>query len=187
MLRLLHGAALVGPRGRVLELARRLAREEAEARGKVFVDLAKVSGEELDKVLAGVAENPGRYYLFHVIVAHLADPMDFSIPVPFRGLAMDNVAPEAGRRWELQPPKRMLALAVEGVEGTLVVDVAEASSPHFSAIYPTIHTLVTEKRLGWLHLSRGVKVVVAAEREDITSRTLNPLKNRLLLFLVDAA
>ena len=180
VLRLFHGAALVGPRGRVLELVRKLAREEAEARGKEFVDLAKVSGEELDRVLAGVTENPGKYYLFLVIVAHLLSPEDFGIPVPSRGLAMDEVAPEAGRRLSMLPPKRMLALAVEGVEGTLVVDATEALSPHFYATYPIIHTLVVEKRLGWLHLSRGVKVVVMTEREDLAYLP-KPLISRLTL------
>jgi hypothetical protein len=161
---LLLGAPGIGK----TEIVRQKSQEEAEERGKQFVDLR-------ESIPGDIFEKPEHYYVFYRVVAPHVFPEDLALP-------------RAHERFvEFIPPKVLSVLSIDGIEGVLFID--ELTNVQRDDQMSMFFSLILEKEAGWmLKLSNGVKIVAAAntsEWSEIARALPKPLRNRMTVVTVD--
>jgi len=151
------------------EIIKQLAAQEAQAKGKIFIDLREVDERTLNDVL----ENPNKYYVYYRIVAPHVFPEDLGIP---------RVNGSSGREYvEFLPPKVLKVISIDGIEGVLFLD--EITNVQRDDQLAMLYSLIQEKEASWLlKLSRGVKIIAAGnppEWSEIARPLPKPLRNRM--------
>jgi len=158
------------------EIVKQLAAEEAERRGKRFVDLREADSETLNSIL----EEPGRYFVYYRVIAPHIFPEDLGIP------KMNSS--NSGKEFiEFLPPKVLKILTLDGIEGVLFID--ELTNVQRDDQLSMLYSLILEKEASWiLKLSKNIKIVAAgnpAEWSEITRPLPKPLRNRMTIVEVE--
>ena len=158
------------------EIVKQLAAEEAERRGKRFVDLREADSETLNSIL----EEPGRYFVYYRVIAPHIFPEDLGVP------KMNSS--NSGKEFiEFLPPKVLKILTLDGIEGVLFID--ELTNVQRDDQLSMLYSLILEKEASWiLKLSRGVKIVAAGnppEWSEVTRSLPKPLRNRMTIVEVE--
>jgi len=153
------------------EVIKQLSIQEAQTRGKSFVDLREADGKTLDDVL----ENPGKFYVYYRIIAPHVFPEDLGIPRTNGSHGKEYV--------EFLPPKVLKILSADGIEGVLFID--ELTNVQRDDQLSMLYSLILEKEASWiLKLSKNIKIVAAgnpAEWSEITRPLPKPLRNRMTI------
>jgi len=150
------------------------AKQEAEAKGKIFIDLKAATIEEIIQIF----KNPNKYYVLYTLNSNSISKDEFGIP------RVQNAYGYYFMR--LIPPAVLAVLEIPDIEGVLFID--EITSLFDDNLFTMYYSIIQAKEASWFYrFSKKIKVVLAGNPPDSSSlsRVLpEALRNRLTIVYV---